>query len=149
MGGRFSVSRLRTEREELLRGRSSELAHTKARDNETGVIHLVNDFASLDVSVGLDDRKSILSVVSEEVTRGNISIIYKLELPGEDGNNGANKEFVASEVGALHALKEHLASFHIVHLNCVVLRVEGKKVLADELSSLIEPFRFKHEAFLN
>lgn len=69
VGSRFTVSGLRAERQELLRGCAGELTHAQARDYETGAIHLVNDFASLNVSVGLDNCERSLSVVSEVVTR--------------------------------------------------------------------------------
>lgn len=148
VGGGFSVSLSLSESEEFLSGGSGELAHRKARDNETGAIHLIHNFTSLGVSIRLDQSESSLGVVSEMVTGAYISVINKLELPGEDSNNGANIELVTGEVGALHTFKENLASFHIEHLNSVVPRVEGQEVLANERSSLIMPFSFKYKAFL-
>jgi len=148
VSGGFSVSLSLTEGEELLSGGTSELAHREARDNETGAIHLINNFTSISVGIRLDQGESSLGVVSEMVAGAHISVVNNLELPGEDGNNRANIELVTGKVGALHTLKENLASFHIEHLNSIVPGVEGQEVLADERCSLIVPFSFKYKAFL-
>lgn len=134
--------------EETGSGGSSEPAHLEAGKHKSTLVNVVNNLASVNVSIGLNHSEGALLSLSEAATSESITVISQFELSGENGDNSAEEEFVHGHVSAGHALQEHLSGFEVEHLDGLVAGEVGKEVLADKIGLLVEPVAFKDVAFL-
>ena len=128
---------------------STEFAHAELGNNKSALIDSIEDLSGVNVDIRLNKGERGLLVCSEMGASCNISIVNDLELSSEDSDNASEEEFIHAHIGTRHSLKEHLAGLQIVHLNCLVLRVECKEVLADEGSLLIVPLCLKNESLFS
>jgi len=64
----------------------------------------INDFANMDITIGLDHRKGPTAFGFKLLSSGDVSILGYLKLSCVDGNGGADEQFIHAYIRVLASL---------------------------------------------